>query len=168
MKVYRTIVIVIAILASISFFTFGLFAPCTQVAIHNPPTKEYYDQLKEEAMKVAKKLDRNALTDETLTADFYFNENELVVIVESMQAKLTAKIPMSAASYNIEDDTIIFKGICEFENVKYEGKNLIDPAWYYILLAIFGALFSGIMIYLLLLKVWHPKTNDDLEDSDDW
>ena len=146
MKVYRTIVIVIAILASISFFAFGLFAPCTQVAIHNPPTKEYYDQLKEEAMKVAKKLDRNALTDETLTA----------------------KIPMSTASYNIEDDSIIFKGICEFENVKYEGKNLIDPAWYYILLAIFGALFSGIMIYLLLLKVWHPKTNDDLEDSDDW
>lgn len=154
MKVYRIIVIIVAILIGISSLVFLFFAPKPQAAIHNPTTEEHYDLLKEEAMKVAKTLDRSALTDETLTADFYFNEDKLVVTVTSSKARLTAKIPMSNASYAIEDNIIIYKEVYEFENVKYEKENFLLPVWVYIILIILLSIILGYAVYFFFFKVW--------------
>ncbi len=154
MKIYRIIVIIVAILIGVSFSVFLFFAPKVQAAIHNPTTEEDYDLLKEEAMKVAKTLDRSALTDEMLTADFYINEEELVVTVASDKARLTAKIPISNKSFSIEDNTINSKGICEFENVKYEKENFLLPIWLYIMLIISLSIIAGYSVYFFFFKVW--------------
>lgn len=50
MKVYRIIVIVVAIILGISFTTLLFFGPATQAAIKEPVTEEYYDMLKEKAL----------------------------------------------------------------------------------------------------------------------
>lgn len=157
MKVYRIIVIVVAIILGISFTTLLFFGPATQAAIKEPVTEEYYDMLKENALNVAKTLDKNVLSDETLTADFYFNEDELVVTVSSMKAKLTAKIPISNHSLNVEDGTIISKGTVEFENTEYIEKNELNPAWWYIVMSIFGGAFLSGMVYLLFFEAWFSR-----------
>ena len=165
MKVYRTIVIVVAVLFGIFYFFVALFGPAAQIARHDPPTEEHYELLKEEALKVAKTLDRNALTDETLTADFYFNEDELVVTVESIKAKLTAKIPISNRSFSIEDNTIISKGLCKFENAKYEKADLVHPIWVYIVISIFVSPILGFSLYFILFGMWNLKKHHSKENQ---
>lgn len=154
MKVYRIIVIVVAIILGVSFTTSIFLRPDTQAAINEPVTEEYYDLLKENALNVAKTLNKAVITDETLTADFYFSEDELVVTVESIKAKLTAKIPISNHSFNVENGTIISKGTAEFENIEYVEQNQLNPAWYYIVMSIFGGAFIGGLFYLLFFGAW--------------
>ncbi len=154
MKNQRIIAIVIAILVGTFVFAFLFFAsPAAQTAIHNPPTEEHYELLKEEALRVAKTLDKNYLTDETLTANLYFSEDELVVIVESVQAKLTARIPIENYSLSAENNTIKFKAICEFENVEYEKKDLVESVWFYFALSIAMGLLIGYLVCMLLFAV---------------
>lgn len=154
MKIYRIIVIVLALILGISFSTFLFFFDTTQTAINDPVTEEYYEFLKANSLKVAKTLDKSVLNDETLTADFYFSQDELIVIVESMKAKITAKIPISNHSLNIEDETIKCQGLAEFENVKYEEENKLQPAWWYILMSIIGGIAVAVLVYLSLFKAW--------------
>lgn len=154
MKVYRIIVIVVAIILGISVTTICLFGPATQAAIKDPVTEEYYDMLKENALNVAKTLDKNVITDETLTPDFYFNEDKLVVTVSSMKAKVTAKIPISNHSLNVEDGTIISNGTAEFENIEYVEKNELQPAWFYIAISIVGGAFIAATVYIFFFATW--------------
>ena len=153
MKVYRTIVIIIAVFIGISFFAFLFFTPNVQAAIHEPVTEEYYELLKENALEVAKTLDKTVV-DETLTADFYFNEDKLVVTVESVKARLTAKIPCSIHSLDIRNGTIILKGTAEFENVLYEKENFLLPIWLYMMLTSLLGIVIGCAIYFFFFKVW--------------
>ena len=154
MKVYRIIVIVVALVLGISFTAVSFSGSLVQVAINEPATEEYYEFLKEKALKVAKMLDKNALNDETLTADFYFNEDELVVTVESITAKLTTKIPISNYSLSVEDGTIKFQGATDFENVEYEEENQLEPAWWYIVMLIFAGALVALLVYLLFYGFW--------------
>lgn len=156
MKVYRIIVIVIDIILSISFCIFSFLTPSFQTAIKDPVTEEYYKYLKENTLKVAKTLDTSVLNDETLTADFYFNNDEIVVTVKSIKAKVTAKIPISNQLLNFEDNTIKTQGIAEFENVEYEEEKLLKPVWYYILIAILGSIMVYVCIYIILGS-WIPS-----------
>lgn len=154
MKVYRIIVIIFAIILGFSFTTLMFFSPATQAAIKEPATEEYYDMLKENALKVAKTLDKNVMTNETLTADFYFSEDELVVTVSSTTAKLIAKIPISNHLLNIEDGTIISKGTVDFENIEYVEKNELQSTWWYIVISIGAGVFVSIVVYILFFEAW--------------
>ena len=157
MKVYRIVVIVVAIVLSVSFSAIVFWSGAGLVAVKEPVTEEYYDMLKENALNVAKTLDKNVISDETLTADFYFSKDELVVAVSSMKAKLTAKIPISNHSLNVEDGTIITKGTAEFENIEYIEKNNLQPAWWYIVMHIAFAGFIAFVIYLLFFETWFSR-----------
>lgn len=157
MKVYRIIVIAISLILGISFSAVIYFSPARQSAINEPVTEEYYEMLKENALNIARTLDKSVLNDETLTGNFYFSPDELVVTVESMKAKLTAKIPILQNTLNIEDSTIKYQGNVEFKNVKYEKESRLMPAWYYMVLAIFGGMFIALMVYLLLFEAWRPS-----------
>lgn len=154
MKVYRIIVIVVAIILGISFAILGFCGGAGLVALQEPVTEEYYDMLKENALNVAKTLNKNVISDETLTADFYFSEDELVVTVSSMKAKLTAKIPISNYSLNVENGTIISKGTAEFENIEYVEKNELQPAWWYIVMCIGGGAFMALIVYFIFFEAW--------------
>lgn len=157
MKFYRIIAIVLALTLGISFGSFLLSGPYAQAAINEPVTEEYYEILKEDAMNVAKTLDKSVLNDEKLTADFYFSEDELIVTVESLKAKITAKIPISNHSLNIEDGKIKSQGIAEFENVYYEEVNQLQPAWYYIFMSIVGSGVVAALAYFALFKMWRKS-----------
>jgi len=161
MKVYRIIVMVVAIILGVFYTTCMFFSPLLQASIHEPVTEEYFDMLKENALNVAKTVDKNVITDETLTANFYFSEDELVVTVSSIKATLTAKIPISNHSLNVEDGIIISRGTAEFENIKYVEKNELLPAWLYILIAITSGSAVGILIYCIFFYAWfsHKKNN---------
>lgn len=154
MKVYRIIVLVVAIILGISLTALVFFGSGGLVAIKEPVTEEYYDFLKENALNVAKTLDKTVITDETLTADFYFNEDELVVTVSSMKAKLTAKFPISNYSLNIENGTFISKGTAEFENVEYIEQNKLEPVWLYIVGSIILGAFLSALVYMLFFEAW--------------
>lgn len=154
MKVYRIIAIVLALILGISYGSYLFSRPYAQAAINEPVTEEYYEMLKENAMNVAKTLDKSVLNDETLTADFYFGEDVLIVTVESLKAKITAKIPISNHSLNIEDGTIKSQGLAEFENVEYEEVNELLPAWYYIVMSIAGGAYVVFMAYIVFYKIW--------------
>ncbi len=154
MKVYRIIVIIVAVILSISFSVFLFFTPTVQAAIHEPVTEEYYELLKENALEVAETLDKTVV-DETLTADFYFNGDKLVVTVESVKARLTAKIPVSIHSLDIENGTIILNGTAEFENVLYEKENFLLPIWLYMMLISLLGIVIGYAIYFFFFKVWN-------------
>ena len=43
MKIYRIIVIVLALILGISFSAFLIFSPTAQIAINDPVTEEYYE-----------------------------------------------------------------------------------------------------------------------------
>lgn len=158
MKIYRRIVIAFSIILGIALSTIMYFGSATQMAIHDPVTEEYYHYLKENALKVAKALNRSKVSDETLKADFYFDENELVVTVESIKAAVIAKIPITNQVFNIKDETIKSQGIVEFENVKYETENKLESKWFYILLMIVGFGFTAVMNYFIFYEAWFsPK-----------
>ena len=153
MKIYRIIVRIVATILGILFAVQLLITPTAQTAIKDPVTEGYYDKLKVNALNVAKTLNKNVINDETLTADFYFNQNELVVTVSSMKANLIAKIPISNNSLNIEDGTIISKWTVEFENIEYVEETELLPAWRYIAIAIIAGALIAILI-LLLFEMW--------------
>ena len=158
MKIYRCIVIVLGIILGITFSTIVYFGHNTQMAIYDPVTEEYYDYLKENALKVAKTLDKSKVSDEILKTEFYFDENQIVVTVESMKATVTAKIPITNQVFNIEDETIKSQGIVEFKNVKYETENKLESKWFYILIIIVVFGFTAVMTYFILFEAWlSPK-----------
>ena len=158
MKIYRCIVIVLGIILGITFSTIVYFGHNTQMAIYDPVTEEYYDYLKENSLKVAKTLDKNNVSDEILKADIYFDENELVVTVESIKAAVIAKIPITNQVFNIKDETIKSQGLVEFKNLKYETENKLESKWYYILLMIVVFGFTAVMTYFIFYEAWFsPK-----------
>ena len=162
MKVYRIIVIVFAVILGL-FTVVGLCgAGAAELAIKEPVTEEYYELLKENALKVAKTLDKAALDNETLTADFYFKEDKLVVTVESIKAKIIANIPISNYSLNAENGTMMLQGTLDFENAKYIEKNLLMPAWFYIFLSVVWGMFVGVVVYIVFFYVWFSRPKRQL------
>lgn len=153
MKVYRIIVIAVAIILGLFVTLTILFTPNIQATIKEPVTEEYYDMLKENIVNVAKTLDKTVVSDETLTADFYFTQNELVVTVSSFKASLTGRIPISAPLVNVENGKIIFNGIAEYENVEYVVQKELEPIRYIVLAVLAGIFVSGIT-YIMLYEVW--------------
>ena len=157
MKVYRTIVIVISIIVGLSIVIFFFFGPATQAAIKEPHVnEEYYNMLKENALNLAKTLDKDVITDKTLTSDFYFNQDELVVTVKSYEAKLTATVPILNHSFNVDNGTIISNGILDLKNIEYVEQNLLNPVWYYIFLSIIVGAGIGAFSYFILFGAWFP------------
>lgn len=156
MKIYRTVVMVVAIILGISFCILGLLGPGTQMAINDPVTEEDYELLRTNALEVAKTLDKNALNDKTLTADFYFETEKLVVTVGSSKASVTAKIPVLKQSLQLEDETIVAKGTVEFEKVEFVETSKLQPVWWYIMISITGGLFVTVMVNILCYKLWIP------------
>ena len=160
MKVYRIIVIVISIVLGISMSAHLYLHPLTQAAINDPVTEEYYRMLKENALKIAKTLDESVLNDETLTGNFYFSQDELVITVESIKAKLTAKIPIIHYHLlEIDDSTIKSQVNVDWENIQYEEENQLYPVWFYIIAAIFMGLFVAGGLYYALFENWFPSQN---------
>lgn len=156
MKVYRIVVIAVAIILGLFFAITILFTPNIQATIKEPVTEEYYDMLKENIVNVAKTLDKTVVSDETLTADFYFTQNELVVTVSSFKASLTGRIPISAPLVNVDNGKIIFNGIAEFENVEYVVQKELQPIRY-IVMAVMGGIFLSGMLYILFYEAWFAK-----------
>jgi len=154
MKIYRIFVIVVAIILGISFSILGLFGPATQMAINDTVSQEDYELLKENALEVAKTLDKNALNDKTLKADFNLETEKLVITVESMKAKVTANIPILRKPLQLEDETIIEKGTIEFEKVEFIETSKLKPAWICIVVSIAGGLFFATMVYILFYESW--------------
>lgn len=145
----RTLARILALVLGISVGALLCSSPYMQAAIKEPVTQEYYEMMKENAMNVARTLDDNVLNDETLTADFYFSEDELVVTVESFKAKVISKIPISNHAFNIEDGAIAFQGNIEFEKVEYEEENELEPAWWYIVTTIGLSAIVAYAVYKL-------------------
>lgn len=154
MKVYRSIVIILAIILGLGSSIWAFFSPNTQMAINDKVTEEDYELLKEDALKVAKTLDKNVLNDETLTADFYFDENKLVVTVESKKAKIIAEFPITKQVMNIEDGIIQIQENIEVEHVEYAKASKLLDAWLYIVLVIFVGAFVGVAVYFFLYASW--------------
>lgn len=154
MKVYRIIVIFVAILLGIFFTTLLFFEGNGIVSINEPVTERDYEVLKENALNVVKTLDTNVLSDEKLTADFYFNQDELVVTVSSMKAEITAKVPISNYSENVEDGTSISSGTAEIEKIEYVKENKLQPVWWYIVISIAGGVFLSAMVYIFFFEFW--------------
>lgn len=153
-KVYRNIVIVFAIILSISYGIFSFSSPLLRTAIKDPVTKEDYKYLEEKSVEVAKTLKTSKLNDENLKADFYFNNDELVVTVKSIKAKVTAKFPISNNLSRFEDGTIKTQGTVEFEKVKYQKERVQNPAGYHIMLDILSMMLIGPLVYILLFEIW--------------
>ena len=160
MKVARTLVTILALTLGFYFATYLVSSPAAQTAIKEPVTEEYYEMLKENAMNVARTMDVNAVNDEAITADFYFYKDELVVTVEAFKAKVTAMIPISSYSLDVEEKTINFKGTAEFENVKYIEKNELQPAWWYIMMAIAGGVLLGLIVHTCIISIWFPTKKE--------
>ena len=154
MKIYRTIVIVLAIILGVYCTAFLVSSSTTQAAIKEPVTEEYYNLLKENSLKVAKTLNKSVLSDKTLKADFYFDGEELIVTVESKKAKVTAKIPISNQLLNVEEEILKLQGTVEFENIQYETQNKLEPAWIYIVIAIFAGVFAAVIVYAVFFEAW--------------
>ena len=159
MKTYRIIAIVVSFILGVSFGICLIFSPNMQMAINDPVTKEDYELLKENALEVAKTLDKDAINDETLTADFYFETEKLVVTVESMKAKVTAKIPVLKQSLNFEDQTIIAKGTVKFEKVEFTENSKLQPVWWYCGMASVGSALVIMAMYALLQAFIPHKKN---------
>lgn len=155
MKTYRTIVIVLAIILGICTTILVLHAPLPQEVLNNPITEKDYEVLKENALIVAKTMNENDLNDETLTASINFYVDELVVTVESIRAKLTAKIPISNHCLNVENGMIQFQGRIEIENVEYIELDQLLPAWLYITIAIFSGVSVAGCVYVFLFTIWN-------------
>lgn len=154
MKIYRRICTVLALIFGISTCTLLFLSPNMYTAINDPVTEEDYELLKENAINLAKTLDKNVINEEALTADFYFNENELVVTVESMKARITANIPISNYSLNVENGTIKSLGTIELENIKYEEESQLQPVWWYIAMSIGLSTLVAMITYNLFFKIW--------------
>ena len=73
------------------------------------------------------------------------------------KAKITANIPISNYSLNVEDGIIKFQGTSELENVKYEEENQIQPAWWYIAMSILGGILVAELVYLIFFKACFPS-----------
>jgi len=154
MKAYRTFVIVLALFLGISFGLWLISFPTAQAAIKDPVTEEYYEMLEKYAMDVARTLDAEVLTDETVTADFYYSGNVLVVTVESFKAKVIAHIPVSNYELNIEDGEFTSHGIAEFAKVEFAKASDIQPSWWYIIMAIGMSIFVAFAVWTLFYKAW--------------
>ena len=162
MKVYRAFATILAIVFGISIGIFFISSCAAQTAIKEPVTEEYYEMLKENAMNVAKSLDVNVVDDKEITADFYLNKDELVVTVQSFKAKITAMLPISNSSLNVENGNINFQGKADFESVRYIEKNELHPAWWYIVMTIAGSAFVAMMVYSIISSLIPTKKNSKI------
>jgi len=160
MKIYRNIALVVSFILGVSFGIYlFFFSPNVQMAINDPVTKEDYELLKENALEVAKTLDKDALNDKTLTADFNLETEKLVVTVESIKAKVTANIPFLRQQVQLEDETIIVKGTVEFEKVEFVEKSKIQAVWWYGGMSSIATILVIVSMYALLQMFIPYKKN---------
>ena len=157
MKIYRTVVIVLAILIGISVALWLISMPNVQTAIKNPVTEKDFEMLQNTAMDVARTLDVGVVTDKTITANFSYHENELVVIVNSFKATVIAHIPILNNETNIEEGEFVIHGIAEFEKAEFENASNLESAWWYIVMSIFAGALITFVIWTLFYKVWCKK-----------
>lgn len=157
MEIYRIVVIVVAILVGISVALWLISMPSAQTAIKTPVTEEYFEMLQNTAMDVARTLDVGVVTDKTLTANFSYHENELVVTVESLKATVIAHIPILNNEINIEDGEVVIHGIVEFEKVEFENASNLESAWWYLVMSIFAGLLITFVVWTVFYKVWCKK-----------
>ena len=154
MKVYRKFVIVLALVVGLFYCGWLISSPTAQTAIRDPVTEEYYEMLEKYAMNVARTLDVEVLTDETVTANYYYSGNVIVVTVESFKAKVIAYIPVSNYEINIENGEFTSYGIAEFEKVEFAKSSDLNPAWWYVVMAIAGGAFLAFAVWAFLYKTW--------------
>ena len=154
MKIYRKIIIALAIILGIFTTNFILHGPAPQEAFNDPVTEEDYEFLKENALEVARTLDKSAVNDETLEAEIDFYADELVIKVVSTRAQLISKIPISNHLLKGENGTIQIQGTLEFGNVEYVKVSKLFPAEFYIGLAIFGGASIAGAIYMVFFQFW--------------
>ena len=154
MEIYRIVVIVVAILVGISVALWLISMPSAQTAIKTPVTEEYFEMLQNTAMDVARTLDVGGVTDKTLTANFSYHENELVVTVKSFKATVIAHIPILNNESNIEEDEIVIHGKAEFEKVEFENASNLKPAWCIITIAIGMSIFVAYVVWTMFYKAW--------------
>ena len=157
MKIYRAIVIVLAILLGIYVMFWLISMPEPQNAIKAPVTEEYYEMLQKNSMEVARTLDVEVVNDETLTADFSYNKNELVVTVKSIKATVIAHIPISNNEFNIDEGDVIIHGIAEFEKVEFEKVSNLHPALIYMVMSIFAGALVTYGVWMLFYEAWRKK-----------
>ena len=153
-EIYRAIVTVLAILCGIFVALWLNSMPAAQTAIQAPVTEEYFEMLQNTAMDVARTLDVEVVTDKTLTADFSYNETELVVTIKSFKAKVIASIPVSNCELNIENGEFTSHGIAEFEKVEFENVSNLKPAWCYMVISIFAGALATSVIWNVFFKIW--------------
>ena len=165
---YQKIVIAIAIVLGCFCTVLMLNSSAVQMSLNNPTTEEDYVLLEENAMEVARTLDRNVLSDETLSVDFSFNETRLIVEVKSIKAKIIAKIPVLQKQFSIKDEVIEYSANLDFENVEYERENLLYPAIYYLYLSVTYGFVLGFMIWSVLYYFWKDfkKKQDEIKDDE--
>lgn len=149
MKVYRIIVIVLAIVLGISVSTLLFLHPDTQV-----PTEAHYEHLQENALQVAKTLDTNVVNDENLTAQLSFNEKQLSVTVRARKATVTAWVPISNYVLEIENGTMKFQGTLNYEEIQYTKLNHNPPQWFCIIMCIATGGVVGLSVYYIFFGVW--------------
>lgn len=157
MKPYKIFAIVLAAVFGILSAVWMLFLPEPQAAFKEPVTEEYYEILQKNAMEVAKTLNVDVLTDESLTAEFYYNDKELVVTVKSFKATVIAHLPLSGYDISIEDEELTFYGTVDFEKIDFEKSNELEPVWYYILLAIMVGCLIALVTYVIVYQIWYGK-----------
>lgn len=153
-EIYRAIVTVLAILSGISVGLWLIFMPAAQTAIKDPVTEEYFEMLQNTAMDVARTLDVEIVTDETLTADFSYKENEIVVTIKSFKATVIAHIPISNNEFNIEEGEVVIHGIAEFEKVEFENAINLQPAWWYMVESIIVGALVAFAVWEIFFKLW--------------
>lgn len=162
---YQKIVIAIAIVLG-SFCTILLLnSRDVQMSFNNPTTEEDYMLMEANAMEVARTLDKNSLSDETLSVDFSFNETELTVEVKSIKAKVIARIPILLKHFNIKNETIEYSANLDFENVEYERENLLYPAFYYLFLSVTCGFIIGFTIWSVLYYFWKDFNWKDFKEK---
>lgn len=154
MKNHRSIVIILAIVVGIFSGLFVYFHPQVK-----PATEEDYEYLKGACLEVAKTLDKTCLDDETLRTDFNFNENELVVTVESWKAKVTATFPVSSLSSNVNNEVVILQREIKLENVQYKTKNLLSPTWLYSIVCLMFAIAVAIAVAMVIYSLYRLVIN---------
>ena len=148
MKIYRNIVIIVSIAVGF-LFSMWLFnvADFMECASNYPVTEEHYDMLKENAIKVAKTLDNNAIEGEGISATHKIDNDMISVQVNSKIATVKAKIPISIQLEKGEN--IKINSEIKYEDVKWEKTSNIYPKWFYILLLLFMSLVIAWAIYMI-------------------
>lgn len=170
MEIYRRITVVIAcIVAIICMVCLWNIEDITGQAKLYPISEEVFSNLEQKALNVAKTFDVNQ-------SKIEYTNNELIVVVDSDNAKVKAKIPVSIELQGIEEDNLNLSATLNYNETTYERTSEVKPLWQWVLLysamtallaftlwAFFeaiGIIVSGIFYFFKLFKLLFSKKND--------